>query len=63
MRKLKKSEYPEKIVCLAVGCPACPYCPKGFKYKDCKAFSWKEKNGNKYKIEVENGKITKVFEL
>lgn len=50
MRKLKKSEYP---ICLAIGCPACPLCPQGYKYRECEFFNWKK----------ENGKIRKVYEL
>ena len=63
MRKLKKYEYPENIACLAIGYPACPLCPQGYKYKECEFFNGKQENGGRYKLEVENGKIKKVYEL
>lgn len=62
-RKLKKSEYPEYIGCLAQGCPNCPLLAKGMKYDDCVRFDWKKANRGKYDLEVENGRIVKVIEL
>lgn len=63
MKKLRKCEYPENIACLAIGCPVCPLCPKGYKYQECKFFSWKQENRNKYQLEVADGKIRKVYEI
>ena len=64
-RKLKKSEYPEYISCLAIGCPICPYLKgMGFKsYKECPCLEWKVNNRNKYDITVEDGRIKSVYLL
>lgn len=63
MRILKKSEYPENIACLAQGCPSCPVLKQqGVKsHNDCKYFQWKINNINKYGVEVDNGRIKKVW--
>lgn len=63
MIKLKKSEYPENIACLAIGCPVCPMCPQGYKYQECEFFNWKQENLNKYELEVAGGKIKKVYKV
>lgn len=64
-RRLKKSEYPQKIGCLLTNClTTCRFAREYGGYKNCPNFDWKVKNGDKYEIILNgNGNIQAVYEI
>lgn len=60
-RKLKRSEYPKKLECLAQNCLSCPCLKSNVKYSDCPNFEWKQENMSKYDFEINDGILTNVY--
>lgn len=60
-KRLKKSEYPKNVACLAQNCLSCPALSSSMKYSDCPNLQWKTDNRGKYQVEVTNGRISNVY--